>query len=72
MIGPVKQSSVLEAVLTAPEAAKRYGLSRRHIIRLVSSRKVPGRKADGAWLIDAAALQKFLSKPRLRGRPKKK
>ena len=62
----------LSAVLTAPEAANRYQLSRRYLVRLVSRGTVKGRKAAGVWLIDAVSLRHFLAKPRPRGRPRHK
>lgn len=66
----MKPKSPVEAVLTAPEAAKRYGLSRRHVFYLVSTGVLVGRKAGGTWLIDAASLKAYMARPRPRGRPK--
>jgi len=64
-------TATLQAVLTAPEAAKRHGLSRRYLVYLVSHRLVRGRKAGGTWLIDAASLNAYLARPRQPG-PKPK
>ena len=63
----------LKNVLTAPEAAKQYGLSRRYLVYSASHRLVHGRKAVGTWLIEAASLKSYLSQPRRRGpKPKRK
>ena len=63
----------LKNVLTAPEAAKQYRLSRRYLVYLASRRLVRGRKAGGIWLIEAASLRSYLSQPRRRGpRPRRK
>jgi excisionase family DNA binding protein len=67
----MKRNAVLSAVLTAPEAAKRYRLSRRYVVKLVSDGAIQGRKAAGAWLIDAVSLKNFMAKPRPRGRPRR-
>ncbi len=71
MVG-VMSPSTLQAVLTAPEAAKRYGLSRRYLVKLVSSGAVRGRKAGGTWLIDATSVRQFFAVPRHQGRPKRR
>ncbi len=70
----MKFKSPIDAVLTAPEAAKRYKLSHRYIVYLVTRKVVRGRKAEGVWLIDAQSIRQYLSqerkpgpKPRLRG-----
>lgn len=64
-------TSPLHAVLTAPEAARRYGLSRRYLVYLVSRKLVVGRKARGTWLIEAESLRRHMKARRPRGRPRR-
>jgi len=68
----VKDTSPIHGVLTAPEAARRYRLSHRYIVYLVSRKVVQGRKAGGTWLIDEASLKRYLSTERKPGpKPRK-
>jgi len=63
----------LQAVLTAPEAARRYRLSHGYVVSLVSRKVIVGRKAEGTWLIDEASLKRYLSQERKPGpKPRKK
>ena len=64
-------TSSLRAVLTAPEAARHYGLSRRYLVYLVSRKLLAGRKAGGTWLIEAESLRSHMKTRRPRGRPKR-
>jgi excisionase family DNA binding protein len=63
----MESASPLRAVLTAPEAAKKYRLSRRYLVYLVSDGLVRGRKAGGTWLLDATSLKGYLAQPRRPG-----
>lgn len=63
--------SAVHSILTAPEAAKRFRLSQRHITRLIAQGKIVGRKAGGTWLVDPLSLQRFIATPRKPG-PKPK
>jgi hypothetical protein len=64
--------SAVHSVLTAPEAAKRYGLSRSYLVKLLGRGLIKGRMAAGVWLIEAASLSKYLANRRPRGRPTRK
>ncbi len=52
---------LLETVLTASEASKRFPISSRQVRHLITKKLVQGRWADGIWLVDATSLKSYLA-----------
>jgi len=72
MITRMKLSSSLRAVLTASEAATKYGLTSQHIRHLAKEKLIHGRSANGVWLIDENSLRRYLAaKPKPGRKPRK-
>ena len=60
-------------LLSVPDAAARYELSRTQIRRLVANGTLKGQRVGSSWGINEASLKAYLAKERKRGpKPKKK
>ena len=57
--------------MTVFEASQKAGVSDTVIKRWLKRGDVRGRKEHGQWTVEAASLDAYLNKPRLRGRPRK-
>lgn len=53
--------------ITTPEAARRSGLTRIYIARLLRERKLEGFQLAREWFIYADSLERFLATPRKSG-----
>jgi len=52
--------------LTIREAAERLGIGTQYVYVLLASRKLPGEKVDGRWVVDQAAVEERANRLRSR------
>ena len=60
-------------LLSTQEAATRLGISRRRVLALVSTGRLPAQKVGRDWIIQEADLDKVKDRPQgwVKGRPRK-
>lgn len=57
------QTTLLNRVLTVPQAAAQFQVSERTIYEWLRDGKLPGRKIGRVWRMSATALEEFLRGP---------
>jgi excisionase family DNA binding protein len=60
------------ALLSAVEAAKRLGVSRRRVLAMINAGLIKAQRVGSYWVIDEAALNTPEVRQRRPGRPPKK
>ncbi len=63
----LKNIDINRECITTPEAAKRSGLSRIYLARLLRENSLEGFQIGREWLIYTDSLEKFLATPRKPG-----
>ena len=57
-----------EEFLTVAQAARQFGISTRHLSRLLNQRVIPGIKPGHDWLVKPSAVMEYLRQERKPGR----
>jgi excisionase family DNA binding protein len=59
-----KQRDLLDdgEIIRADDVARKLGISRRKVYRLLNAGKLPGFKIGGSWMVARSSLVKFLEK----------
>jgi excisionase family DNA binding protein len=57
-----------EEYITVAQAARRFGLSARHLSRLLHTGTIPGMKPGHDWLVKPSAVMEYLRQQRKPGR----
>ena len=68
----LKNVDITREYLPTPQAAKRAGLSRLHIARLLRDQKLEGFQLSREWFVYVDSLESYLASPRKTGPKKKK
>jgi excisionase family DNA binding protein len=55
----MKNSDVLDEVVSVDEAAEELDLEKRHVRELLADGVLHGRKISGRWVVDAASVEEF-------------
>ena len=63
----LKNVDIHRDYLTTPQAAKRAGLSRLHIARLLRDHKLEGFQLSREWFVYVDSLESYLASPRKTG-----
>ena len=69
IIGQNSSGVDMSKLISVTEAANQTGFSRAYFKKLLSNGRLKGQKVGHFWAIDSDDLDKFMSKPRKKGRP---
>jgi excisionase family DNA binding protein len=56
--------SLEDTYISAPEAAKKIGISHQHTIRLLHSEDLKGAKIGRNWIVSKSSMKKLIKKRR--------
>ena len=64
------QRIVLDDVIDASEAARRLGVKREHVVKLLQRGQLPGKRLTATWVTTRQAIDAYARRRRPRGRPR--
>ncbi len=56
-------------ILDAAQAAERLGVTRQHVVHLLKTGKLPGRRLTATWVTTRQAVEAYVQERRAPGRP---